>query len=227
MICPRRVPVAGARTRCEHATTTAVAQTKAARRGRPRLRALPRRHDYPGRGAGVGCRHAHGLDIVWSARHGVTTPLGEKSTAPEAQVDVNAERAAATDQQFRDIVDQGIVAARAAAHASVSNGATKPGRRRREKMPATRGPATALALLCTVLAVGGLMLVGSVLGLAYLAGLNLGAVALGLAVTVVGVAFWFRIFRSPVRRALAGALEGAPGLCSARCSRSRLASLDA
>lgn len=52
-----------------------------ARLRRPRSCGLPRRHDHAGRGARVGCRHAHGLDIVWSARHGATSTLPELEPA--------------------------------------------------------------------------------------------------------------------------------------------------
>lgn len=73
MICPHRParrPVRTARARAGEQTSRAVP----ARGHRPRAAGLPRRHDRPGKGGGVGCRHAHGLDIVWSARHGVNTP---------------------------------------------------------------------------------------------------------------------------------------------------------
>lgn len=49
------------------------------RERRPVYRGLLRDHDFPGKGPRVTCRHTHGVDVVWSARHGLK-PYQEKGT---------------------------------------------------------------------------------------------------------------------------------------------------
>ena len=114
----------------------------------PSRAVLPRRHDHPGRGAGLGCRHSHGLDIVWSARHGATSTLPD---LPKAVV------------EFAPTTDSGRGRASSPRPARLS-GEGRTGQRRRDQSSEARSERDALIrlmLLRAVLCLGAALLIGS------------------------------------------------------------------
>ena len=51
----------------------------------------------------MGCRHAHGLDIVWSARHGATSTLPEIAPAVLPEITVTVAQRPGRESRRRDL----------------------------------------------------------------------------------------------------------------------------
>lgn len=146
----------------------------------PRTSSLPRRHDHPGKHAGIGCRHTHGLDIVWSARHGVSSiggaaraesgfPAVAEPIAPSFEVDSEVEKVLrAAENLTRESASANALAGWDPRHAE-------------------RGARVRLAALYTVLALGfALSLLGGA-AVAVALRVHLGVWGAGLG---VGAAMW-------------------------------------
>ncbi|STD13815.1 Uncharacterised protein [Dermatophilus congolensis] len=161
MNCPHRAHARPARPHAARPVTR-----RASRGLRPTRHALPRRHDNPGRGAGIGCRHSHGLDIVWSARHGITSE--ETTDSPELH------------PVLEPVLDPAPTP-----HQGTATDAQSLTTPAKDTEP---GVAVRLALLWATLALGTILLLGIIFALATALGLNpiiatacLSACALGAA----------------------------------------------